>query len=98
MAKHSLPAVPEAKATGITAIDVVHAPYIYFDGAPNFGNANGIVNFTLCAARHLSADDQINTDIIAVAYLRCSVQAAIQLRDSIDKALLLGVPIQGDAN
>lgn len=98
MAKHSLPAKPETQATGIAAIDVVHAPYVYFDGAPTFGNLNGIVNVTLCAARHVPSGDRIATDIISVAYLRCSVIAAVELRDSIDKALLLGAQTQGEAN
>jgi hypothetical protein len=38
---------------------------------------------------------------VAVAHLRCSTAAAIQLRDAIDKALLIGAPVgqpQGKSN
>jgi len=38
---------------------------------------------------------------VAVADLRCTAAAAIQLRDAIDKALLIGAPVQnpeGKAN
>jgi hypothetical protein len=43
------------------------------------------------------------TDVVpvAVADLRCTAAAAIQLRDAIDKALLIGAPVQnpeGKAN
>ena len=43
------------------------------------------------------------TDVVpvAVAHLRCTAAAAIQLRDAIDKALLIGAPVQnpeGKAN
>jgi hypothetical protein len=43
------------------------------------------------------------TDVVpvAVAHMRCTAAAAIQLRDAIDKALLIGTPVQnpeGKAN
>ena len=43
------------------------------------------------------------TDVVpvAVAHLRCTAAAATQLRDAIDKALLIGAPVQnpeGKAN
>jgi len=43
------------------------------------------------------------TDVVPVAvdHLRCTAAAAIQLRDAIDKALLIGAPVQnpeGKAN
>jgi hypothetical protein len=36
------------------------------------------------------------TDVVpvAVAHLRCTAAAAIQLRDATDKALLIGRPVQ----
>ena len=33
----------------ITVTDTGIAPYIFFEGAPNFGFANGVVNVTLAA-------------------------------------------------
>jgi hypothetical protein len=37
----------------LTVTDTGIAPYIYFEGAPNFGFTNGIINVTLAAHRHL---------------------------------------------
>jgi len=74
----------------VVVIDVPHAPVIYFDGAPNFGNANGVVNVTLAVARHLGTGGEVTTDALAVAHLRCTIQAAVDLRNAIDKALLIG--------
>ena len=90
MARHPTPAKP---AHGIVVTDDRRAPVIYFDGAPNFGANGGIVNITLAMARHLSAGDRIASDIVAVAHLRCSVQAAADLRKAIDDALLLHAPV-----
>jgi hypothetical protein len=33
----------------LTVNDIGISPYIFFEGAPNFGFANGIVNVTLAA-------------------------------------------------
>jgi hypothetical protein len=35
----------------------------------------------------------IITELVVAAHLRCNVAAAQQLRDSIDKALLLAAPV-----
>jgi len=75
---------------GVVVTDNRSAPFIFFDGAPSFGVNGGIVSITLAAARHLSTGDQtVSTDVVAVAHLRCSIKAAMDLRNSIDKALLL---------
>lgn len=76
----------------IVVTDPGNAPIIFFDGVPNFGTANGIVNITLAANRHMLQGDSVETDVIATAFLRCNVQAAMNLRDAIDKALLIGAP------
>ena len=66
------------------------APFIFFDGAPSFGVNGGIISVTLAATRLLSdVDHTVTKDVVAVAHLRCSVQAATDLRNSLDKALLL---------
>lgn len=92
------PAVPTAQQKGVVVIDPSHAPIIFFDGAPNFGNNEGIINITLAAGRHMINDDKIAFDAVAVAFLRCGIPAAIALRAAIDKALLIGMPTQGGAN
>jgi hypothetical protein len=76
--------------------DTLHAPVVYFDGAANFGCNQGIVNVTLAMGRHLAnAASGVDFDVIAVAYLRCSITAATDLRKALDKALLLGAPVAG---
>lgn len=77
-------AEPTKRTQGIVVLDVPHAPIIYFDGSPNFGNNDGIVNLTLAVARHLSGEQEIKTDAVAVVHLRCRIQTAIELRDAID--------------
>jgi hypothetical protein len=88
------PDKPKAHAEPAPLIvkDVHHAPILYFEGAPNFGNNHGIINVTLAAARHVLEGNQIASDIVAVAYLRCNAMAAMALRQALDDALLLGAP------
>jgi hypothetical protein len=73
-------------------------PYIFFEGAPNFGFANGIVNITLAATRHLIQDGAAFSDIVAVAHLRCNPLAALELRNALDSALLLAAKTEGTAH
>jgi hypothetical protein len=40
---------PEQITPAKTVTDTGIAPYIFFEGAPNFGFANGVVNVTLAA-------------------------------------------------
>jgi len=88
MARNPSPPKPQQKNVVVT--DNTGAPFIYFDGAPSFGTNGGIVSITLAAARLLSAGDRgVAKDIVAVAHLRCSAKAAMDLRNAIDKALLL---------
>ncbi|MET0181392.1 MAG: hypothetical protein ABW199_00750 [Caulobacterales bacterium] len=75
---------------GIFVIDPNGAPIIYFEGAPNFGCNNGIVNITLAANRNMVQGQKIQMDVLAVAFLRCNIQGAMALRQAIDQALLIG--------
>jgi|SRR4051812_29856464 len=87
----------ESKPGMVTVKDAVAAaPVIYFDGAPNYGAVNGIINITLAISRYLAqADGTVTQDVTAAAHLRCNVQAALALRKSIDDALLLAAPAAG---
>jgi hypothetical protein len=82
----------------LTVTDTGIAPYIYFEGAPNFGFANGIVTVTLAANRHLLRDGAPVADVVATAHLRCNVPAAIELRNALDGALLLAARTHGGAH
>lgn len=83
---------------GIVATDSLNAPIIYFDGAPTFSGFGGIVSITLCAGRHLPNGSGVATDIVAVAHLKCSITAAMDLRESINAALLAAAPTSEKAN
>jgi hypothetical protein len=96
MPADSDPPQPKAAPGAVTVKDAAHAPVIYFDGAPNFGCNNGVVNVTLAVTRHLAnANGNIDFDVVAAAFLRCSIPAAIDLRNALNDALLLGAPAGG---
>jgi hypothetical protein len=79
--------------------DTPHAPFIFYEGAPAFGITNGVVNITLSADRTLVGPNGVINEQVVVAYLRGNIQAALSLRDAIDKALLLAAPTkEGPAN
>lgn len=72
------------------------APFLYFDGAPNFGVNHGIVNITLEAVRFSAVDHEIIPDRVIVAHLRMGIPAANALRSALEKALLLAAPVPND--
>lgn len=75
------------------------APVVYFDLAPTFGNINGVVNVTLAFARHLiDANGQPSQQFVACAHLRCSIASAVDLRNALNDALLMGAPTEGGEN
>ena len=85
-----------AEKKKITISDPNGAPIVYFDGATNAGCNNGIVNVTLAAARNLVQNNELVSDGVAVAFLRCSVAGAIDLRRALDQAILVATPVGGD--
>jgi hypothetical protein len=88
------------EGTIIPVSDVPHAPFIFYEGAAALGFTNGVVNLTLSANRTwIGANGATINDQVVTAYLRGNISAAINLRDAIDKALLLATPTQeGKAN
>ena len=82
--------------------DLPSAPIIFFEFCPTFGNHSGPINIMLAAGIVMpSAGSGTDVVPVAVAHLRCTAAAAIQLREAIDKALLIGTPVQhpeGKAN
>ena len=75
--------------------DLPSAPIIFFEFCPTLGNHNGLINIMLAAGIVMPSPGAV-TDVVpvAVAHLRCTAAAAVQLRDAIDKALLIGTPVQ----
>jgi hypothetical protein len=95
---------PEAAAeqTFVPVESVIEAPVIFFEACPTLGNNNGLINVMLATGLIEPAPDgQIRSRVKAVAHLWMTTVAAIGLRDAIDKALLIGVPVEnpgGKAN
>ena len=80
--------------SGITALASETAPFIYFDGAATYGVSFGAIQIELAANVIVPTDDgNVRTDVIVTAHLRCSPNAAIGLREAIDKALELAKSI-----
>jgi hypothetical protein len=80
-------------AVVIPVSDTPHAPFIFYDGVPVSGHVNGIISLTLSATRtYIGPDGTPRNDLVVVAYLRGNVQAAVNLRQAIDAALLLAAP------
>jgi hypothetical protein len=81
----------------IPVSDTAHAPFVFYENAPAFGVTNGVVNITLSANRTwIGPNNTVMNEQVVVAYLRGNILAAKGLRDTIDKALLLASPTQGD--
>jgi hypothetical protein len=79
--------------------DNAGAPVIFFEGAPVFANVSGIISITLATVRRIpDGDGGILVDMPIVATLKCSAESANELRNSLEKALLLGAPAQGEMN
>ena len=93
MADDTDPRSAKDQGKTIAVEDAVRAPVIYFDFVPTIGFNNGIVNLMLAAGLVMpTTDGGALTETAAVAHLRCNVPAAVQLRDTINKALLLAAP------
>jgi hypothetical protein len=94
------PGTGTEKRTPIPVSDTLHAPFIFFEGAPAMAFTNGVVSLTLGANRTwIAPDGTVMNDAVVVAHLRGNIQAALSLRRAIDKALLMATPVQeGKAN
>ena len=78
--------------------DAPHAPFILFDAVPTFGCKDNIVSLTLSAPRFLPGPNGVIVKPTVTGHVRCSREAAMHLRDAIDKALLMSAASQGPAN
>ena len=90
-------AKPEApRAQNFIPVDgMVEAPIIYFETCPTFGNNGDIINIMLAAnLMEPTAGIKARKRLKAVAHLRVTHAAAAGLRDIIDRALLIGTPVE----
>jgi hypothetical protein len=81
--------IPEGAGIRVAPGSSEVAPFIYFDGIPTFGIHNGAIQIELAANTILPEGKGIRIDVVMTAHLRCSPAAAIELRNAIDKTLVL---------
>ena len=91
---------PDTRAASRSVVsvrDTPHAPIVFFEWAPASGFANGIVSVTLGANcnTQVRPNGEVTSETLVVAHLRCSVQAAVNLRRALDNALALAAQGRG---
>ena len=80
-------------------VEPAAVPLIYFDLIAGFGGFNGIVNVTLAFARHRpDGKGQFVSVPVVAADLRCSLAVAKNLREALDKAILVAETPKGEPN
>lgn len=87
-----------AVAGSISAIASANAPFIYFDGVPNFGFNNGIANLSLEILRFnpVPGSSKVLVDRVTVAHLRMNLAALKSLKDAIAGIELMAEPVPDD--
>jgi hypothetical protein len=81
--------IPEGPGIRIAPGSSEVAPFIYFDGIPTFGSHNGAIQIELAANTLLPEGKGVRIDVVMTAHLRCSPTAAIELRNALDKTLVM---------
>ena len=61
------------------------APFIYFDGVASYGISSGAVQIELAANILSPEGTDTKTDAVMTAHLRCSLAAAVALREALNK-------------
>jgi hypothetical protein len=80
---------------GLSAIASANAPFIYFDGVPNFGFREGVANLTLEVLRFTPArgGGQVFVDKVSVAHLRMNMTALRSLKNALAGIELMAQPV-----
>ena len=93
MARKPQSTTPVGELPNVIAYDGAHAPIILCDACASHGLQDGTIILTLAAFRLLptSGDKPARSAVIA-AHLRCTIEGARSLRDSIIAALLMAEP------
>jgi len=74
---------------------VMDAPIVFFEVCPTFGNNGGLLNLMLATGLIDSAPHgKVASRVKAVAHLRMTTAAAINLSDTLNSALAMGIPVQ----
>jgi hypothetical protein len=68
--------------------DKLNAPIIFFERAPLSGYADGIVSITLSTfCPETQPSGEVGSEAVIAAHLKCSIQAAVNLREALNNAL-----------
>lgn len=80
------------------AIASANAPFIYFDGVPNFAFNGHVASLTLEVVRFTSVAGAANpqVDRVSVAHLRMTVEAMRSLKAALEGIELLAARTAGD--
>jgi hypothetical protein len=71
------------------------APVVFFDNVPVYGALGGNVEIELSARMLMpKPDGGVGVDMTCAAHLRCSINAAMLLRDALDKAIRMATAKQ----
>ena len=84
MAREPLPPTGQPRSS---VTDGQTAPIIFFDTCTNSGTLNGVINATVVMVRYLPNHDPNVTDGVVTAHLRCSIAAANDLIDALQRAV-----------
>jgi hypothetical protein len=89
----------EPKTTGgikIASGSSEQAPFVYFDGVATYGVNHGAIQIELAANTLTPEGAGVKTDVLVTAHLRCSPNAAADLRQALEKAInMLNLPAPG---
>jgi len=89
--------VPAAGKMNVGGADVslsqTPLPVVYFDRAPSVDHTHGVIGIVLTTVGYLpNANEGVVPVASVAAHLKCSIPAAIELRNAINSALLLAQP------
>ena len=87
-------------AGGLSALASAHAPFIYFDAAPNFGLNGGIANLSLEVVRFTPNPGVtgVHADRVTVAHLRMSLEGVRSLKAALEGIELIASSTPGAKN
>lgn len=75
-------------ALSVSRESIETAPVVYFDGPGSYGEGNGVVRILLMRDLAVPNEDgSVSTLTVGAVNLRCSVVAAVALRDVLDTLL-----------
>lgn len=89
----------EAKGVMPTILNADTAPILYFEGVAALGHVNGICSLVLTVGRPVPVSDgNVPTIFTTVGILKGNREALLNLKDTVEKALLLAEQPAGQPN